>query len=59
VRVLLSDPRWKRRLLRFLERSVVGRGMGDGVDEEGARAARLDGWIIWGAEDWVAPRASD
>jgi hypothetical protein len=33
--------------------------MDDGVDEEEARAARLDGWIIWEAEDWVAPIAPD
>jgi hypothetical protein len=59
VRVLLSSPRWERWLLRFLELSGVGRVMDDGVDEEVARAARLDGWIIWEAEDCVAPRAPD
>jgi len=42
VRALLSNPRWERRLLRFLELSGVGRVMDDGVDEEEARAVRMD-----------------
>jgi len=42
VRVLLSNPRWERRLLRFLEFSGVGRVMDDGVGEEEARAAPMD-----------------
>ena len=33
--------------------------MHDGIDEEEARAARLDGWIIWEAEEWVALGAPD
>jgi hypothetical protein len=33
VRVLLSNPRWERWLLRFLELSGVWRAMEDGVDE--------------------------
>jgi len=51
VRVLLANPRWERRLLKFLELSGVGRAMDDGVDEDVARAKRLDGWIIWGTEE--------
>jgi hypothetical protein len=56
IRVLLSNPRWERRLLRFLELSGV---MEDGVDEEEARAGRLGRWIPWEAEEWVMPRAAD
>jgi hypothetical protein len=59
VRVLLSNPWWEKRLLKFLELSGVGRVMDDGVDEEEARAGRLDRWIPWETEEWVAPRAPD
>jgi len=38
--VLLDNPRWERRLLRFLELSGVGRVI---KDVEEARAARMDG----------------
>ena len=55
IGVLLSNPRWERGLIRFLELSGVGRVMDDGIDEEEVRAARLDGRIIWEAEEWVAP----
>ena len=34
VRVLLSNPRWESRLLRFLEHSGVGRFVEEGVEEE-------------------------
>jgi hypothetical protein len=30
--------------------------MDDGVDEEEARAARMDGWIVWEAGEGGAPR---
>ena len=53
IRVLLNNPRWERRLLRFLELSRVGELVGD-EDVEEARAARLDGWIAWEAEERVA-----
>jgi len=33
VRVLLANPRWERRLLKFLELPGAGRVMDDGVDE--------------------------
>jgi len=41
-----KQPRWERRLLRFLELSGVGRVMDGGVDEEEARVARMDEWIV-------------
>jgi len=53
VRVLLVNPRWKRRLLKSLELSGVGRMMDDGVDGDAARAERLDGWIVWETEERV------
>ena len=53
-----SNPRWERRLLRFLEFEGVGRAMDDGVHEEESRAASLDGWIPRRAEEWVAPRGA-
>jgi hypothetical protein len=31
----------------FLELSGVGRVMADGTDEGGARAARMDEWVVW------------
>jgi len=42
VRVLPANPRWERRVLKFLELSGVRRVM----DEDAARAERLDGWIV-------------
>jgi hypothetical protein len=47
VRVLLANPRWERRFVRFLELSGVGRTMKDGTDEESAYAARMDEWVAW------------
>jgi hypothetical protein len=47
VRVLLSNPRWERRLVKFLELSGVGRRMADGTNEDEARGERMDGWIVW------------
>jgi len=44
--VLLANPRLKKRFLRFLELSGVGRVVADGTDEDGARAARMDDWIV-------------
>jgi len=40
VRVLLANPRWERRFVRFLELSDVGRTMAGRTDEEGACAAK-------------------
>jgi len=37
VRVLLANPGWEKRFLRFLELSGVGRVIADGTDEDGAR----------------------
>jgi hypothetical protein len=50
IKILLANPRWERRLLRFLELSGVERVV-DGVDVEETRATRLDGWIIWEAKE--------
>jgi len=36
----------------------VGRVVADGTDEDGARAARMDEWIVWEAEEEVARRAN-
>ena len=47
VRVLLANPRWDRRFVRFLELSGVGRTMKDGTDEESAYATRMDEWVTW------------
>jgi hypothetical protein len=56
VRVLLANPRWERRLVKFIELSGVGRVMADGADEDGAYAARMDDWVAWEAVDGIAPR---
>ena len=53
IRVLLNNPRWERRLLRFLELSEVGR-LVEGEDVEETRAAKMDGWSAWEAEKRVA-----
>jgi hypothetical protein len=47
VWMLLASPRWEKRLLSFLELSGAGRVMENGVDEEEARAERMDGWVVW------------
>jgi len=51
IRVLLSNSRWERRLVKFLELSGMGRRVADGTDEDEARAERMDGWIVWEAEE--------
>ena len=52
LRVLLSNPRWVRRLLKFLELSGAGRIVEDGGDKEEAQAFRMDRWIIvWEEEE--------
>jgi hypothetical protein len=56
VRVLLANPRWERRLVRFLELSGVGRVMADGMDVDGAYAARMDEWVVWEMVEEAAPR---
>ena len=47
VRALLSNPRWERRLLIFLERSGVGRVVAGGRDPDAAWANKRDRWVIW------------
>jgi len=54
--VLLANPRWERRFVRFLELSGTGRTVADGIDEDGARAARMDERMIWETRDVAAPR---
>jgi hypothetical protein len=47
LRVLLANPRWEKRLLRFLELSGAGRIVANGEDEEEAWARRMDEWTVW------------
>jgi hypothetical protein len=47
LRVLLANPRWEKRLLRFLELSGAGRVVASGEDEDEAWARRMDEWIVW------------
>jgi len=56
IRVLLSNPRWEWRLLRFLELPGVGTVVEDETDEDQARAERMDRWIAWEAEERVEAR---
>jgi hypothetical protein len=42
LRVPLANPRWERRLVKFLELLGVGRVMADGTDEDGSYAVRMD-----------------
>jgi hypothetical protein len=56
VRVLLVNPRWEWRLVKFLELSGVGRWMADGTDEDGAYAARMDEWVARETVEGTAPR---
>jgi len=48
--VLLANPRWERRFVKFLELTGVGRTMADGTDEDGAHVARMDEWVAWGTK---------
>jgi hypothetical protein len=47
----------EKRLLKFLELSGMGRVMADGIDGDGARCTAMDEWIVWEAEERVAPGA--
>ena len=47
VRALLSNPRWERRLLIFLERSGVSRVVTGDRDPDAVWADKRDRWIIW------------
>jgi len=53
VRILLANPGWERRFVRFVESTCVGRNMADGTDEDGAR---MDEWVVWETRDSIAPR---
>ena len=52
VWVLLANPRWERRFVRFIELSGVGRVREDGTDEDNARAE----WVVWEAAEERAHR---
>jgi len=56
IRVLLSNLRWERRLIKFLELSGVSRVVEDGRDEDQAWAERMDGRIAWEAEERMTAR---
>jgi len=43
--VLLVNPRWERRFLRFLEESGEDRMMESGEDENEIWVAHTDGWM--------------
>jgi len=47
----ISNPRWERRPVKFLELFGVGRVVEDGRDEGQAWAERMDGWVAWEAEE--------
>jgi len=49
--VLLANPRWERRFIEFLELLQVGGIVADGTDEDVARAAKMDEWIVWEVEE--------
>jgi hypothetical protein len=53
VTVLFANPRWERRLPRFLGESRVGRIIESGEDENEIQAVRMDGWIAWEHEERV------
>ena len=54
VRVLLTSPRWEKRSLRFPELSGAGIVVAHGTNEDESRAARMDEWIVWEAEEEAA-----
>jgi hypothetical protein len=41
---LLSNPRWEKRLLKFLQRTKIGRIGPDLIDDEIRRVTRYEGW---------------
>jgi hypothetical protein len=54
--VLLATPRWEQRFVKFLELCGVGRVVAGGTDEDGARAARMDEWVVWETVERAVPR---
>jgi len=50
--------RWEWRFVKFLELTGVGRTVADGTDEDGAHAARMDGWVAWKTKKTGAPGKS-
>jgi hypothetical protein len=51
VRVLLTNPRWEKKLLRLRELAGVGRVVSDGSDEDGVWAPKMDSRIVSEAEE--------
>jgi hypothetical protein len=51
VWALLANPRWETQFVKFLELSGVGR---TGTDDDGARATRMDEWVIWETRERTA-----
>ena len=51
MRALLASPRWESRLLRFLELSGLGGVVKGEMDEDEAHASRMDGGVVWEAEE--------
>jgi len=51
-----SQSQVGRRFVRFLELSGVGKTMADGTDEDGARAAKMDEWVMWESVENIAWR---
>jgi hypothetical protein len=41
---LLGNPRWEKRLLKFLQRTKIGRIGPDLIDDEIRRVTRYEGW---------------
>ena len=56
ARVLLANPRWEKRFVRFLELSDVDRTVEEGTDEDNACAARMGEWVVWEAAEERALR---
>jgi hypothetical protein len=54
VHILLANPKWERRLLRFLELSEVGRVAAGGTNEDEVWARKMDEWIVWEVEEEAA-----
>ena len=46
VRVLLANPRWEGRFVRFLELPGMGRTMADGTDEDSVHTTKIDERVI-------------
>jgi hypothetical protein len=53
---LLGNPRWEKRLLKFLQRPKIGRiGLGL-IDDEIRRVMRYEGWTDQVPDEWSIDR---